>query len=154
MDELVVGLREAGLIELEQVAQDGMRVRASAGAASFRREATLKEHLERAQTLESELLLGEEDSEQKGSPRQQQARARARRERLERLEAALKELPQARKAKPKDKQDQARVSTTDAEARVMKMPDGGFRPAYNFQLAVDTGSQVIVGVDVTKLRER
>ncbi len=101
-----------------------MRVRASAGAASFRREATLKEHLERAQTLQSELLPSEEDSEQKGSPRQQQARARARREHLERLEAALKELPQARKAKPKDKQDQARVSTTDAEARVMKMQSG------------------------------
>ena len=149
MDELVVALMEAGLIELSQVAQDGMRVRASAGAASFRREATLKEHLCRAQTVESELLQGDSDCEQQGTPRQQQARARARRERLERLEAAFKELPQARKAKPKDKQDQARVSTTDAEARVMKMPDGGFRPAYNFQLAVDTAPQVIVGVDVT-----
>jgi hypothetical protein len=31
----------------------------------------------------------------------------------------------------------------------MKMPDGGFRPAYNFQFATDTGTQVIVGVDVT-----
>ena len=55
MDELVVALMEAGLIELEQVAQDGMRVRASAGAASFRREATLREHLYRAQSLDSEL---------------------------------------------------------------------------------------------------
>ena len=58
-------------------------------------------------------------------------------------------MPEARKAKPKDKKDRARVSTTDAQARVMKMPDGGFRPAYNFQLAVDTVSRVIVGVDVT-----
>ncbi|MGV2830985.1 hypothetical protein [Myxosarcina sp. GI1(2024)] len=146
---MVVALREANLIELEQVAQDGMRVRASAGAASFRREATVREHLCRAQALELELLSSEEDCEQQGTARQQQARARARRERLERFEAALKELPQARKAKPKNKQDRARVSIIDAEARVMKMPDGGFRPAYNFQLAVDTGSRVIVGVDVT-----
>lgn len=149
MDELVVALMEAGLIEPLLVAQDGMRVRASAGAASRGREATLREHLYRAQSLDSELLQDSSDSDKEGTPRQQQARARARRSRLERLEAALKELPQARKAKPKDKQDQARVSTTDAEARVMKMPDGGFRPAYNFQLAVDTGSWVIVGVDVT-----
>ena len=149
MDELVVALTKAGVVELEQVAQDGMRVRASAGAASFRREATLREQLCRAQTLEEEQLQGHSDSAQEGTPRQQQARARARRERLERLEAALKELPQARKAKPKDKQNQARVSTTDGEARVMKMPDGGFRPAYNFQLAVDTGNWVIVGIDVT-----
>ena len=149
MDELVVALMEAGLIEPLPVAQDGMRVRASAGAASRPLEATLREHLYRAQSLDSELLQDSSDSDKEGTPRQQQARARARRSRLERLEAALKELPQARKAKPKDKQDQARVSTTDAEARVMKMPDGGFRPAYNFQLAVDTGSWVIVGVDVT-----
>ncbi len=30
----------------------------------------------------------------------------------------------------------------------MKMPDGGFRPAYNVQLATDCASGVIVGVDV------
>jgi len=31
----------------------------------------------------------------------------------------------------------------------MRMADGGFRPAYNAQLATAAGSQIIVGVDVT-----
>lgn len=52
------------------------------------------------------------------------------------------------KKKAKDKA-KARVSTTDPEARVMKMADGGFRPAYNGQFAVDTKTQVFVGVDVS-----
>ena len=37
---------------------------------------------------------------------------------------------------------------TDPEARVMKMPDGGYRPAYNVQLATDVDSGVIVGAAV------
>jgi hypothetical protein len=41
------------------------------------------------------------------------------------------------------------VSTSDAEARVMKMPNGGFNPAVNVQLATDTGSRAILGVAVT-----
>jgi hypothetical protein len=65
------------------------------------------------------------------------------------VRAALRRLPElAAKKKPKEKQA-ARVSTTDPEATVMKMADGGFRPAYNVQLATDTATQVIVGVDVS-----
>jgi hypothetical protein len=84
-----------------------------------------------------------------GSRRQQAARERAARERAERVQRALDQVPlvEAQK-KPKD-QDQARVSTTDADARVMKMADGGFRPAYNVQFATATGSRIIVGVAVT-----
>jgi predicted acylesterase/phospholipase RssA len=42
------------------------------------------------------------------------------------------------------------VSTTDPDARVMKMPDGGFRPAFNVQLATTTdAARAIVGVSVT-----
>ena len=50
--------------------------------------------------------------------------------------------------KRRGKIQEARVSTTDPAARIMKMADGGFRPAYNVQLATDTESQVIVGVGV------
>lgn len=153
MDELITRLIESGLVELSKVAQDGMRVRASAGAASFRREETLKEHLAQAREVREAHQPNSEPQPSQESHstnlRQEKARQRANRERVERLEAALSEMPEARQAKPKDKQDRARVSTTDAQARVMKMPDGGFRPAYNFQLAVDTASRVIVGVDVT-----
>ena len=44
-----------------------------------------------------------------------------------------------------------RVSTTDPDSRVMKMADGGFRPAFNGQFATDTATQVIVGVDASNV---
>jgi hypothetical protein len=50
--------------------------------------------------------------------------------------------------KTEEQKEEARVSTTDPESRVMKMPDGGFRPASNIEIATDTESQVIVGVGV------
>jgi hypothetical protein len=117
MDELITRLIESGLVELSKVAQDGMRVRASAGAASFRREETLKEHLAQARAVrEAHQPNSEPQPSQESHPtnlRQEKARQRANRERVEPLEAALSEMPEARQAKPKDKQDRARVSTTD-----------------------------------------
>jgi transposase len=138
----------AGLIAYEHTAQDGMRVRASAGAASFRREATLEKCLAAAQAQVATLTAPAAATEPVAA-RTQAARERAAAERVARLEAALAELPAAQAAKPADKQAEARVSTTDPEARVMKMADGGFRPAYNFEFATDTAHRVIVGVDVT-----
>jgi len=83
--------------------------------------------------------------------RKQAASERAARERLARVEAALAALPEARarKKRNKGKPDQARVSTTDAEAHVMKMPDGGFRPAYNVQFAAETRHGLVAAVAVT-----
>ena len=78
--------------------------------------------------------------------RKRAAQERAARERLERLDAALAEVEKVA-AIPGKHREKLRVSTTDPEARVMKMPDGGFRPAYNVQFATDAASQVIVGVD-------
>jgi transposase len=137
------------LVTLDRVAQDGMKVRASAGAASFRRgptlEACLAEAREQVQVLQTEL----ETDPTAASRRQQAARERAARERAERLQKALEQLPLVQQQKSGDEAKQkARVSTTDPEARVMKMPDGGFRPAYNVQLATDTQTQIITGVDV------
>jgi len=83
LTQSVAALLEQELVEMDRVAQDGMRVRASAGASSFRRKPTLEECL------------------------------------------------------------------ADAQATVMKMPDGGFRPAFNVQFATDTKTQVITGVEVT-----
>jgi hypothetical protein len=51
--------------------------------------------------------------------------------------------------KKADAKENARSSTTDPEARVMKMADGGFRPAYNGQFCTDTASQIIVGVEIS-----
>jgi hypothetical protein len=133
------------------VAQDGLRVRASAGAGSFRRRPTLERFLVEAEARVDALKaeLGEDSGASRR--RAEAARARAAAERLARVKAAVAALPEAEKraVRNKKKAEQARVSTTDADAAVMKMPDGGFRPAYNTQLAAETEHGLIVGVDVT-----
>ncbi len=145
----VAVLREQDLVDLNRVAQEGMRVRASAGAASFHRRLTLEEHLHEAQ--EQLQRLKQELDHDPAAPGQRQAAAqrRAAREREERLRQALARLPELEAKKKAGEQDKARASSTDPEATVRKMADGGFRPAYNFQFSSDCPSQVIVGVDVT-----
>lgn len=146
----VASLMAAGVVKLKSVAQDGMRVRANAGAASFRREERLKGYLEAAQARVAALKREVEDDPGAEARRRQAAKERAARERQARIEAALARLPELAEIKRrqgKSAQD-ARASTTDAEATVMKMGDGGFRPAYNLEFGSDTESQVIVGVAV------
>ena len=153
LDELLTGsvatLMHEGLVTLKRVAQDGMRVRASAGAASFRRRATLEacraEAREQVEALRAELA----SDPSAGNRRREAARLRAARERSERIAKALAQLPDVEGKKKPAEKEKARVSTTEPEARVMKMADGGFRPAHNIQFATDTASQVITGVDVT-----
>jgi transposase len=144
----VAVLLTEGLVDLERVAQDGMRVRASAGASSFRRRPTLEEALTEAQEQVDALQKESEDDPAAGNRRQQKARERAARERAERVQAALNRLPELESKKPAGEKDKARCSTTDADATVMKMANGGFNPAYNVQFATDTKTRVIVGVDV------
>jgi hypothetical protein len=81
--------------------------------------------------------------------RQQQAAAmRHAEERLKRVEQALERMPELEaKIKPNEKKE-PRVSTTDPQATVMKMADGGYRPAYNVEYSTTCKGQVIVGVDV------
>lgn len=150
LSQILAAMMDQGLVTLKRVSQDGMRVRASAGAGSFRRGERLQQFLAQAQE-QLQLLAGEVDQpEGSTSKRKRAACKRAARERHGRIERALAELPALQAAKKSEEQRQeARVSTTDAKARVMKMADGGFRPAYNLQLATDTQSQVIVGVSVT-----
>jgi transposase len=145
----VAVLMAQGLVTLERVAQDGIRVRANAGAASFRRGRTLQacraEAEAQVQTLRAEL----EEDPGATSARVQAARARAARERQARVAQALAQLPALEAKKRPADRPQVRASSTDPEARVMKMADGGYRPAYNLQFSTDTGSQVIVGVAAT-----
>lgn len=145
----VAVLLHKGLVRLERVAQDGMKVRASAGAASFRRRESLErcrhQAAERVRRLKAEL----EADPAEVSRRQRAAQERAAQEREERVAAALAELPSVEAKRPAAERDKARVSTSDPEARVMKMADGGFRPAFNVQFAAETEHRVIVGVDVT-----
>ena len=159
LSQIVASLMATGAVTLERVAQDGMRVRASAGSASFRRQGGLKACLKAAREQVARLAREREHPDPGVSQRQQAARERAVREREQRVEEALAYLPQVQAAKERQQQTRAtperdkvtapRTSTTDAEARVMKMPDGGFRPAYNVELATDRAKGIIVGVAVT-----
>jgi len=145
----VATLMAEGLVELTRVAQDGIRVRASAGAASFRRRERLERCVAEA-TAQVEALKQEvHDDPGATARRQEAARQRAARERQERVAKALAQLPEIEAKKRGDAKGHARASTTDADARVMKMADGGFRPAFNGEFATDTATQVIAGVTAT-----
>ena len=149
LTEQLATLIHAGVLTVNRVAQDGVRVRASAGSSSFRRRETLEECLVEAQT-QMEALKAEIQADPGASTRRQKAaRTRAAEERSERVAAALEALEEVQAKKEQRGRDSLkyppRASTTDADARKMKMADGGFRPAYNVQFATDTASQVIVG---------
>ncbi len=144
----VAALLHEGLVTLERVAQDGMRVRASAGSASFRRKPKMNELLAEAQAQITALKEELNTDPAAANRRQQAARERAVRERAARIQAALGQFAAVEAAKKPAKKDAARVSTTDPEARVMKMANGGFNPAYNVQFATDTQTQIITGVEV------
>ena len=134
------------------MAEDGMRVRASAGAASFRGAQGLKKCMEEARAQVERLAQERERPDPGVTRRERAARERAAREREERVREALSYLPRAQAKKERQlhtkatdqrpKVTKARVSTTDPQATVMKMPDGGFRPACNIELATDSANGV------------
>jgi transposase len=157
LDEILTdnlaALMAVGVVKLKRAAQDGVRVRASAGAASFRREDKLNEHLTAAREHIQALKQQIETDPGALSRKQAAARARAAREREERVQAALNCLPEIEAIKQRQgkKAEDARASSTDGEATVMKMADGGFRPAYNIQFATDCDSQIMMGVEVVSV---
>jgi len=146
--QVLAALSKEGLITLEQVMQDGTKIKALASTRSFQRERTIQGHLERARQRVAE--MGDPRNEDT-SPKARQAQARARREQQERLESALEELQklQARKSGEKAKSE-TRVSTSDPQARVMKQSDGGLALSYNAQISTDAAHGLIVGVAVTQ----
>jgi transposase len=158
LTENVAALSTAGVIDLDEVVQDGVRVRASAGAGSFRRKKKLYKELKKATRLIARLQQEAHDDPDASNKRIKAARERAACEREARLAAALEKIAEieaerTRRAKTNKKQiaeqKEPRASTTDPQARVMKMADGGYRPAYNCQLGTVAQGQIVVGVDVT-----
>jgi transposase len=153
LTQSAAALLHEGLADLTRVAQDGVRVRASAGTSSFRREKTLRACLAEA---EAQMAALKEAADDGGSPPADAARQRAANERQKRLTAALANLEELRTLNAERRSDkrkdpeELRVSSTDPEARKMKMADGGFRPAYNVQFATTTMGGVVVGVAVTQ----
>jgi transposase len=136
--QVLAALSKEGLITLEQVMQDGTKIKALASSRSYRQEETIREHLEQARQRVA--AMGDPRNDE-SSPKAKQAQARARRQQQERLESALEELQklQARKAGEKAKR----------ETRVMKQSDEGFALSYNAQISADAAHGLIVGVAVT-----
>ena len=152
LDELfaqVLGVLSAdGLISLDRVMHDGTKVKAQASGRSFRRESTLREHLERAR--QRVRAMGD-PREEAPNARRAKAQERAARERVERLERCLEEMQKIQGTKSaKQRGKEGRVSETDPEARFMKQPAGGTAPSHNLQISTDAAHSLIVGVSVTQ----
>src|SRR5436190_5981600 len=154
--EHLAALNEAGLVDLEKLTQDGMRIRASAGTGSFRREATLDRQMAQAEAMVEELKREIDADPEASNRRIRAAKERAARERSERVQAAQAALAEIkRKRKQLDdkggngkKPKEPRASTTDPQARVMKMADAGFRPAYNVQVLSPAGETIVAAIKV------
>ena len=154
--ENVAVLESCGLIDLDKLAQDGVRVRASAGAASFRRRATLEDHLARAHEVVHQLKHEVDEDPAASNQRIRAAKERAARERVQKVQAAINTLGEVEaqrerrmktNRKQTEKQKEPRASTTDPGVRIMKMADGGFRPAYNVQVVTVVGTPIVVEVE-------
>jgi transposase len=151
LTDTVAVMMHKNLVGLKRVAQDGMKVRASAGTGSFRSGKRLGELREIA---EEQVRYLKEEIEQDGSAanrRREAARKRAAEDQLRRVDEAIAELPDVQKRKKSNngkKKSEARTSTTDPEARVMKMADAGYRPALNVHMVTDTKTKVIAAVEV------
>lgn len=164
LTQVIASLVDQGLVKVSRISQDGVRVRVGAGAASFRREERLQQLLEESKQHVEELRRQLEEPEKLAGDKAKKIKEQKRRaeEKQKRVERALEQLPELKKKQEKAAQragkgkcgdkirnKEVRVSTTDAEARVMKMANGGFNPAVNVQLAADTESRAIVGVEVS-----
>ena len=175
--ESVTALAAEGLIDLDMLSQDGVRVRAAAGASSFRRRGRLEERVAAVQALLAELAKEVDGDPSANEERLRKRRAQRAAERLSRLEAAVAKVAEIEAQRSKSKPQAAdepvvppasgedgepsepkgskaprkavRASMTDPDARVIKMADGGFRPAYNMQIASVAGEQIVVAVEVS-----
>lgn len=169
----VTALAAEGLIDLDMLAQDGVRVRASAGASSFRRRARLEQRIAEVNAILMELAKEVESDPAANEQRLRKRRAQRAAERLSRLEAAVAKVAEIEAQQPKSnpkkeskpkaappdgeapqtkdgkRPKEPRASTTDPDARVVKMADGGFRPAYNMQIASVAREQIVVAIDVS-----
>lgn len=148
--QVLAVMEQEGLVDLQQVTQDGTKISAAAGADSFRRKKTLQEHLRRARQRVEELSQAEEGKNEDRTQQALAAQKRGAQEKLERMEKALKEIEALEKKA--DDPKTVRVSMTDPEARVMQQNNHGYGPSYNAQFTTDAKQTVIVSVEVTQDR--
>ena len=153
LTQLLASLLDSKLLTLHRIAQDGTKIRANAGAASFKRRETLHKLLKTARRQIREVDAAARDG---ATERKLAAISRAAEERAERVELAIERLSLIRTPKAEKKRDtkgkkksEPRASTTDPDARIMKDGGGGFRPSFNVQLATEEKSGLIIEARVT-----
>ena len=144
----VTGLIAAGVVSLEEVAIDGTKVRARAGRGSLSRAKRLARLetavAERVAALKAELDQGP-DIQERGRRRRALLAAEERARRIARAHEKLQALQQEKAARskthPKEEADkgEVKVSTSDPQARMMRLPDGAAAPAYNVQVVTCGG---------------
>jgi transposase len=155
----MAGLIGSGLVDVQTVAVDGLRVRASAGSGSFRSGERLQDLYAAAREAVEQLRTEVEEDPGSAERRTKARRQAAAEDRLRRLAEARRahaeiedkraeEAREQRRKKPRDAKP-ARASTSDPQARVMKMGDGGYRPAYNVQITTTVEGTHIIGVSVS-----
>jgi len=148
--DLLQVLMSEGLADLERVAHDGTKIRASASRRSFQREERLGECKKLAEEHWEALKQEAADPQLRAARRQ--ARQRAARERVERLRRAEEELKR-RQAEAEAEAENLRASVTDPDARVMRQGEGGFAPSYNAQISTDACQGVILAYEVSQAGE-
>jgi transposase len=146
--KVLTALQQAGLVDLKLVTQDGTKIRARAGKQSMRRRGGIERELQAARDYIDE-MDGHATENDALDERHRAAQARTASERLERLEACLKELEAREQRTPAKKRDRIRVSTSETEAPKMKHADGSYAPSRNVQFSTDAKAGVIVAVSVT-----
>jgi transposase len=142
-------LETAGLVDLSTLLHDGTKVRAVAGKRSFHRRRTLEKRVREARKVVRKLEARAEAEGEAMDEKRRAAQARAAQQALRRAEAAMEKLKRLEAEAAPNERDKLRVSDSEAEARNMKHPDGGWAPSYNVQVSTEAQSRMIVGIDVT-----
>lgn len=156
----IAGLIASGIVSVEALAVDGMRVQASANKSTFRSGGRLAELHEAAKQTVERLRREVEEDPGEASRRQRSRQLAAAEDRARRVAEAqraqaeiegkrAKEAKEQRRKEGKSGQKLSRGSTSDATSRVMKMGDGSFKPAYNVQLTTTLDKTHVIGVSVT-----
>jgi transposase len=156
LTDAMASLIKAGIVDIEVLAVDGLRVRAGAGSNSFRSAGKLRDLVAATATrvaqLKSELEADPAASERRRAAamlrhaEERQARLLAAQKAAAEIEAEREAEARRQRRKQRRKRSTPRASTTDPEARVLKMADGGYRPAFNAQLKSEPRHGFVVGV--------
>jgi len=160
LTQSLTSLIAEGLVKPEEVSIDGTKVRARAGRNSLAQEKKLAKLeaavAQRIAALKSELDDAPEAADRRCQERtlraaqEHDARLKRARERLAELEQEKAERAK-RHAKEEAEKSAPSVSTSDPEARSMRMPDGSIHLAWNVQVATANG--FIVAIEPTDRRK-